>query len=190
MQRARRRPAILAIVILGTALVTPPILARDTDRSWEAGAYFQYITVDNSSGLEEAPGFGVRGGYHLKAIHELEIDFDSATADDQVIDGLEYDIQKYSFGYLRNFLVKGHDRVVPFAAFAIGIIDYDNGTEGDSSIFYRFGGGFKYYFTPRVGFRFDLKPYRWRGDGVVIPRSPFWTFDATAGVTFLLGGAS
>jgi hypothetical protein len=189
MQRAWRRPVIVAIVIVGTAVCAPEVPARDTDRSWEVGGYLSYTTVDNSSGLKEASGFGVRGGYHLKAVHEIEVDFDTTTADDQVLNGIEYDIQKFGAGYVRNFMVKGHEKVVPFAAFGIGLIDYDNGTDGDSSIFYRFGGGFKYFFTPRVGFRLDVRPYRWRGDGPVIPRSPYWAFDATAGVTVLFGGA-
>lgn len=189
MQRASRRPVGLAIVILGIALGAPEVAARDTDKSWEVGGYLSYMTVDNSSGLQEGSGFGVRGGYHLKAVHQVEVDIDATTSDHQTLPGVEYDIRKIGAGYLRNFMVKGHDKVVPFAAFGIGLISYDNGTDSDSSIFYRFGGGFKYYFTPRVGFRLDMRPYRWRGDGPVISRSPFWSWDATVGVSVLFGGA-
>ena len=189
MQRAWCRRAGLAIVILGIALRAPEVSARDTDKSWEVGAYLSYMTVDNSSGLKEGSGFGVRGGYHIKALHQIEVDIDALTADHQTVPGLQYDIQKIGAGYLRNFMVKGHDKVVPFAAFGIGLMSYDNGTGSDSSIFYRFGGGFKYYFSPRVGLRLDMRPYRWRGDGPVISRSPFWSWDASLGVSVLFGGA-
>ena len=189
MPPVRRRIApVLLLLALAIALGAPDATARDTDKSWEFGAYAMASRYSNSTNFDSAPGFGVRGGYHLKAIHELEVDFDVATADHSAVPNVEYDVTKYGVSYLRMFLIKGHEKMTPFALFGLGYLTADDGTGSANSAVYRAGGGFKYWFTPHVAFRFDARIWRWHGNGQLVVRDPFYSFDATFGVTFLAGG--
>ena len=186
-----RRRALVAslILILGIAVGRTDALARDTDKSWEFGPYVLVGRYANATSFDTSFGFGVRGGYHLRAIHVLEGSLDLTSADHKDVPGVSIDINKFSVDYVRVFLVKGHEKITPFASFGLGVTNVDDGTNSASSTSYRAGGGFKFYFKPRVGFRFDVKAYRWHGDGKVAPQDPFFSMDATFGVTFLVGGA-
>ena len=186
--RCRTLLAPLAL-ILGFAASRTDALARDTEKSWEFGANAMVSRYAAASTLGDGYGFGVRGGYHLKAIQELEGSLDRANSDSSEVKGLSYDITKFNFDYVRIFLVKGHEKMIPFASFGLGVTNVDNGTKSALATSYRTGGGFKYFFKPRVGFRFDLKIYRWHGDNHVLPGQPFFSMDATFGATFLVGGA-
>lgn len=179
---------VLLALALATALAAPGAIARDTDKSWEFGAYAMASRYSNSTDFDSAPGFGIRGGYHLKAIHEFEAEIDTATADHATLPNIEFDVTKFGATYLRMFLIKGHEKMTPFAIFGLGFMEVDDGTDSESSAVYRAGGGFKYWFTPQVGLRFDARIWRWHGKGEVVVRDPFYSFDATLGVTFLAGG--
>jgi hypothetical protein len=179
---------VLLALALATALAAPDAIARDTDKSWEFGAYAMASRYSNSTNFDSAPGFGIRGGYHLKAIHEFEADFDTATADHATDSNIQFDVTKFGASYLRNYMLKGHEKMTPFSTFGLGFVTVDDGTDSESSAVYRAGGGFKYWFTPHVGFRFDARIWRWHGNGDVVVRDPFYSFDATIGVTFLAGG--
>lgn len=184
-----RRLIALLVLVLGTALGRSDALARDTEKAWEFGGYAMVSRFAESSNIDPGFGFGARGGYHFKAIHELEASLDLVTADDKALQGIEYDVTKFSVDYVRLFLIKGHEKMTPLASFGLGLVNVDDGTDSTSSTAYRVGGGFKYFFTPRVGFRFDVKVYRWHGDGDVLGRDPFFSMDSTFAVTFLAGGA-
>jgi len=189
MSPARRSLLAPLALILGFAAGRTDALARDTVKSWEVGGYTLIGRYAGGTGLDNGFGFGVRGGYHLKEIHELEGSLDRSSSDDQNLPGVSDDITKFNIDYVRIFLLKGHEKMTPFATFGVGVIKVDNGMESDSSTAYRTGGGFKYYFKPRVAFRFDVKLYRWHGDGNTVPQDPFFSMDATFGVAFLVGGA-
>jgi len=189
MSSARRSPLAPLVLILGIAAGRTDALARDTAKSWEVGGYTLISKYAGGTHIDNGFGFGVRGGYHLKDIHELEGSLDRTSADATNQPGVSDDLTKFNIDYLRIFLVKGHEKMTPFASFGVGLVKVDNGTESDSSTAYRIGGGFKFYFKPRVAFRFDVKAYRWHGDGNVVPRDPFFSMDAAFGVAFLVGGA-
>ena len=178
----------LLVVILAAGLDRTVALARDTDKSWELGAYLSMTRYAAGTRMDNSNGFGLRGGYHFKAVNELEGSLDLQSANDSKLKGVSYDITKISVDYVRNFLIKGHEKITPFATFGAGLIGFDNGDDNGTSSAYRVGGGFKYFFKPRVGFRFDVKLYRWHGDGTVLVRDPFFSADATFAVTFLVGG--
>jgi hypothetical protein len=185
-----RTPLALVVLILGTVLGQSDALARDSDKSWEFGAYALVSRYAAASRIDNGFGFGARGGYHPKAIHELEGSLDRTSADNTKLSSISYDITKLSVDYLRIFLLKGREKIAPFAAFGVGVTNVDNGADSTTATSYRAGGGFKYYFKPRAGFRFDIKIYRWHGDGTVLPRDdPFFSVDATFAATFLVGGA-
>jgi len=190
MSPARRRvlPALL-ILILAAGLSQEDALARDTEKSWEFGGYALISRYAGGTKIDNGYGWGARGGYHPEAIHEFEGTFELLSADGSADSGLKYDVTKVSADYLRIFPVKGHDKMIPFAVFGLGVIGIDNGTDSLTSTSYRFGGGFKYFIKPRGGFRFDLKMYRWHGDGTVVLRDPFFSMDISFAATFLVGGA-
>ena len=179
----------LLILVLGSAWSRSASLARDSDKSWEFGAGLMTSRYAGGSNIDNGTGWTVRGGYHFKAIHELEGTFDRSSADDLHVTGLSYDITKLSVDYLRNFLVKGHEKMTPFAFFGLGIMKLDNHTDSMSTESERFGGGFKYFIKPHGGFRFDVKIFHWHGDDKVAPRDPFFSMDVTLAATFLVGGA-
>jgi len=190
MPSVRRRTLLAPLVLLlGIVSIGNEALARETDKSWEFGAYLPVSRYAAATDMDVGFGFGVRGGYHLKAIQALEGSFDSVSADHVNLPGVKFDVTKFSVDYVRVFFVKGHDKMTPFAAFGVGAINVDNGTDKGTSTGYRAGGGFKFFFKPRVGFRFDVRVYRWHGDGNVLPGRSFFAMDATLGATFLVGGA-
>jgi hypothetical protein len=181
---------VLLILVFATVLGAPEAIARDSDKSWEFGAYAMLSRYSNSTEFDSAPGFGVRGGYHYKAIHEFEGDFDKATADHATLPDVQFDVTKFSANYLRNYLLKGHEKMTPFAAFGLGFLKVDDGADSETSTVYKAGGGFKFWFTPHVGLRFDAKIWRWHGNGQVVVRDPFYSFDTTFAVAFLVGGST
>jgi outer membrane protein with beta-barrel domain len=183
-----RRLFASAILIVGIAAGCTRTLARDTEKSWEVEPYVLVGRYANAADIDTGFGYGVRGGYHVKAIHELELSLDWVSADDTELPGVTIDVSQYSFDYARIFLIKGHDKMTPFASFGLGIINVDDGTESASSTSYRVGGGFKYYWQPRFALRFDVKVYRWHGNGHVTTSDPFFSMNVGLGVSFLFGG--
>ena len=77
MSPASRRvlPGCLA-VILAAALGPAPVFALDTEKSWEFGAYVVSSKYAGGSHIDTGVGWGARGGYHFKAMHELEGSYD------------------------------------------------------------------------------------------------------------------
>ena len=190
MPPAPRRRIVPVLLVLALALAAGPPLAvaKDTDKSWEFGPYTMISRYNNATNFDSTVGFGARGAYHLKAIHEFEVDLDMATADHAKDPNIQFDVTKFGVSYLRNYMLKGHEKMLPFAMFGLGFVTVDDGTDSESSTVYRTGGGFKYWFTPHVGFRFDARIWRWHGNGEVVVRDPFYSFDAVFGMTFLVGG--
>jgi hypothetical protein len=193
MPRAPRRPRTLLILMVmtvtGAALSADTALARNEDGSWEVGAYIMNSGFDNDTNIDDAFGGGIRGAYHFKAAHALEVDFDVAEGEDSFNPDRTIDITKYGVSYMHNFFVRGHEKTIPHSIIGLGRIDLDDGTNTDTSTFYRFGGGFKHWFSDHSGIRFDLRIYRWRGDGTIAVSSGFFSLDITVGVSFLFGGA-
>jgi len=190
MSSVRRRTLLAPLVLLlGIVSIRNDALARDTEKSWEFGAYTPVSRYAASTDMDVGFGFGARGGYHFKATHVFEGSFDSVSADHVNLKGVKFDVQKFNVDYVRVLFVKGHEKMTPFATFGAGGINIDNGTKKGTSTAFRAGGGFKFFFKPRVAFRFDLKIYRWHGDGKVLLGRPYFAMDATFGATFLVGGA-
>ena len=189
MHRAFRRTGVaLFVLVLGVIGSTTTAFARNEDGSWEVGAYIFNSSFDNESGIEDSQGGGIRGAYHFKAKHALELEIDSATGDHRMLACVEVDSLKYSLSYLGNHFIKGHEKAIPYTMFGVGIIDTDDGTLDADSTFYQLGGGVRYWSTDHFGIRFGAKIYRWRGDGVIAPSKGFFSFDVTLGATFLFGG--
>jgi len=184
-----RFAVVLPIFVLVIALGAGTAFARDSEKQWEFGAYGVDSRYSNSTNLKTAGGYGLRVGYHLKAMHEFELDYDSTSTDSVNLTNVSYDIKKYVATYLRIYQPKGHQKMAPFVVFGLGKLGIDSGGDSENSTVYKTGGGMKYFFSPRIGLRFDVILWRWHGHGDIAPRDPFYSFDANLGVSFLLGGA-
>lgn len=190
MRRASRGAGILFGVLLAWAIPGGGVaVARDNDGAWEYGAFFINSKFDNSSFLANAQGAGVRVGYHFTAVKELELDVDRVSGDNTNDDTLRMHTTKYTVNYVDNYLLKKTEKMTPFITFGLGKINVDNGTDDITRTLLRAGGGVKIWFGPHVGLRIDMEGFRWRGSPPVTPRPSFFSFDATLGMTFLLGGA-
>ncbi len=189
MQRGRRRFGIIPVILLCGGLAGgQEARAGATEGSWEGGAYLFTTHHDVATKVQDTPGVGLRVGYNFKPIHEFELDFDKGSGDAINFPGVSYDVSKLSALYVRTFLLKGHEKLLPTLLAGLGEITVDNGTDSLSTEFLRFGGGFKYFLTPRVGVRLDASVFRWRGSGQVVPTTAFFAFDVNLGVAVLFGG--
>jgi len=185
----RRFVLVLPILMLATALGAGTAHARDNEKQWEVGAFGTESRYSNSTNIKSAAGYGLRVGYHLKANVEIELDYDKATSDSANQANVSYDVTKYVPTVVRIFQPKGHEKMAPFVVFGLGRLGIDGKASSENSTVYKAGGGLKYFVSPRIGIRFDAFMWRWHGHGDILPRNPFYSFDATLGVAFLLGGA-
>jgi hypothetical protein len=180
---------MLPAFILGMCLSPPKALAGDTEKSWEFGGFLPYSHYAGGTHIDDGFGIGGRAGYHFKALHELEGSLDRVSADSKSVPGVSLDITKIRANYLHMFAMKGHEKISPTVSFGISLIQFDDGSDTASSAAYGGGGGFKYFFKPRIAFRFDVLIYRSNGDGTVVPRDPFFAMDTLLGVSFMVGGS-
>lgn len=180
---------VLAGVILGAALGGDVAFARINDGTWEVGGYVANEKFSNSAELKDVLALGARGAYFIKANHGVEIDFDTGSGDSRTTGGPSVDVTRLTVGYIHNITLKGKDKFTPFVKFNYGKIDLDNGTDSASRNLIGVGGGFRYFYTPRVALRLDGRIYRWRGDGDVVPSTSFYSFDLMVGVSFAIGSA-
>jgi len=184
----RRSVMVLPILMFATVVGAGTAFARDSEKQWEIGAYGLDSRFSNSTNLKTAAGYGLRAGYHPKAIHEFELDYDKVSSDSVNLANVSYDITKYVATYLRIFQPKGKEKVAPFVLFGLGRLGIDSRADSENSTVYKAGGGVKYFFSPHLGIRFDALVWRWHGHGDILPRNPFYSFDANLGATFLFGG--
>ncbi len=177
--------AVLGVAVLAGTVETP---AGVEDRSWEIGADVFNTSFGNSSNIDDALGFGVRGAYAIRAAHALEFSVDQATGDHATASGVEFDVLKYSLDYLHNFILKRSQSVAPFVTLGYGILEADDGTSTTDSSVIRFGGGSRFFVSPRFAIRVGAVMYHWNGDGGSIPRESFFSFDLLVGASFVFGG--
>jgi thiamine phosphate synthase YjbQ (UPF0047 family) len=102
----------MVMAVIGAALSVDTAHARNEDGSWEMGAYIMNSGFDNDSNFDDAFGGGIRGAYHFKAAHALEVDYDVSEAEDSFNSARNIDITKLGIGYMHNFFVRGHEKAV------------------------------------------------------------------------------
>jgi hypothetical protein len=140
----------------------------------------------------------VRLNLYSSAVHSFEFSLDGGSEDHQEPNlKIRFLTDKVGLHYMRNYTPKGSQKSSPFVAFGVGRLSVARRTqnissgvvthERDGANYLSIGGGFRFFFTPRAALRMDARTYRWRGDGLTTPREPFFSFDLTVGVSFLLG---
>ena len=179
-------------VALAACFLVPaarPVAAADFAEPWEVGAYAVYTVYDNDTTISDTPGWGVRGGWQFKPRHAVELSFDTASADNSTKGStITFDIQRIRADYLHNLKAKKPDsKLGAFILFGVGQMDYDNGTDSDSTTLFETGGGLRILMTKKLALRFDGKIFHLHGDSVIIPRDAFYSFDFNAGVSFFFG---
>lgn len=185
----RRFGIILGVLLLGALGGARAAFASVPDGSWEAGAYYFINHPDQESKIQDVSGGGLRVGWYRKATQEFEIDYDAGGKIDSIrLPGVTFDVSKVSALYVKTFVAKGHDKLAPTLLFGLGLLSIDNGTKSSSEPLLRAGGGFKYFYTPRIGMRFDASIISWYGDGEVVPLTRLYAFDVNLGIAILFGG--
>jgi hypothetical protein len=180
---------VLAGAILGAALGDDVAIARLGEGDWEVGGYVLNEHFSNSSGISDFLALGARGVYYIKAAHGVELEFDAGSGDSRDSSGPSFDVTRLAVGYIHNLTLKGKEKFTPLVMFNVGRINIDSGNDSSASTFVGAGGGVRYFYTPRVALRLDGRVYRWRGDGDVVPRTSYYSFDLMVGVSFAIGSA-
>ena len=67
---------------------------------------------------------------------------------------------------------------------------YDDGDSSDSTTNFKTGGGIRILYTKHLGLRFDVNIFHFHGDGTMIPRDGWFSFDTTIGASFVFGGGA
>jgi len=179
---------VLAVIMIGTALVRADAPAGLNDRSWEVGAYLSDIIPDSASNIGSSQGYGVRAAYHIKAVNEIELTWDKAKGDAIRTPGLSFDTKKIGLMYVRNFVPKGKKTIIPLFIIGFGNISFDDGSASETSEYFRVGGGARVHVSPHLGVRLDVSILRSRGKGDVVPQGADYAFDANVGISVMFGG--
>ena len=191
MRTARRRWAPLMFVAAAVAIAVAPAAAAEFDKaSWEIGAFVLYTTFDNDSTISDTFGFGARGGYVLAPRHEVELTLVTQSADEQKKGSeVTYDITRWDIAYVHNLKTKKPDsKLIPLIDFGVGTMSYDGRGSSDSTTTFKGGGGIRILFTKHLALRFDGNIWHFHGDGTIIPRDGWFSYDTTLGVSFVFGG--
>ena len=190
----RRGVLILAAGALALAAPTGATAAEIPGKTWEVGPYVVNSIYDNDSLLSDTVSLGVRGGYFFKPQHGIELTFESQSTDEATQGSDEtIDLEKYLFDYVYNFKTKKPDsKLAPLLIFGFGKMAYEgNNSSGthvsDSTTLIQSGGGVRVMFKPWIAMRVEGKLYHYHGDGVLLPRDPYFGFDIDLGVSFFIG---
>ena len=143
-----RRLIIPAVALL--FVLNSPALASFGQRNGEVGVGLAMTQLDSSTYDDTATGFGVRGGYNITKLFELEGQLSRASASFDVdsVGDLDMDSTTLFVNGVFNF----HPRptIVPYALVGLGNtsveVEGSGVSEDDSSTAYQFGGGSRFYF--------------------------------------------
>ncbi|MEK7282670.1 MAG: hypothetical protein AAB249_02565, partial [Acidobacteriota bacterium] len=117
---------VLLALALATTVAVPDAIARDTDKSWEFGAYAMASRYSNSTHFDSAPGFCTEFLHLFVAVADAE-DLVESHADEHGQD-LGVGVQEQQVAVHRLHLVdlahEGADRAAHYAV-DLGHLDHD-----------------------------------------------------------------
>ena len=185
------RRSLQHVAIVSSIAVLTATTARATDltKTWEVGGLVAYDAYANGSEIKDSVGFGLRGAYHYKARHGVELNLEFAHSDTTLSDSdVTYDLSKWTIDYLHEMKQKKADtKLAPFLIFGIGKFNVDSGDASSSPTVFEGGGGLRIFMTKRFALRFDGRIWHFHGTDP-IPEGHWFAFDLAAGVSFFLGG--
>jgi len=188
----RRSLNHVALVASIAALTATTAGATDLTKTWEVGGLVDFNAYANGTDLKDSIGFGLRGAYHYKARHAVELTLEFAHTDSTLSDtpDVSFDVSKWTIDYLHELKQKKADtKLAPFLLFGIGRFNVDDGDDSSSSTVFEGGGGVRVFMTKRFALRFDGRIWHFHGSDPV-PGGHWFAFDLGAGVSFFLGGAT
>jgi len=187
----RRSLNHVAIVASLAVLNATTAGATDLTKTWEIGGLAAYNAYANGSEIKDSVGLGVRGAYHYKARHGVELTVEFAKTDTTVSESdVSYDVRKWTIDYLHELKQKKADtKLAPFLIFGFGKFNVDSGDASSAATVVEGGGGVRVFMTKRFALRFDGRIWHFHGTDPV-PGGHWFAFDLGAGVSFFLGGAS
>ena len=189
MQRAWRRASGLVIIALTAWLGSGSARADEFAGKWEVGADLLSTTMDNDTTIDDALGWRARGAYHFTKTHTLELTWDDVSADSNIkTSTLSYDLNKLMISYLGSMKSKKPDsKFSTYVLFGAGQIDYDNGSDSQTSTVLQTGGGLRIKIAKSWAIRIDGRIWHFHGDSVIIPRDGFFSFDIGVGASWIFG---
>lgn len=181
-----RRWIIPAVALL--LALSNPALASFDKGSGEVGVGFGMTEFDSNTFDETGTGFGVRGGYNISKLFEVEgsLTRTSADDDDPVFGNLELTATTVFVNGVFNFHPRPH--IVPYALVGLGTTDVEvedsSSSVDDSSTAFQFGGGSRFFFgkEKRVAARVEVA---WISEDTFDQGSTHTTF--VGGLTWKLG---
>jgi len=186
-----RRYAFALAAAAGVLVAAPGQAgASDLGKKWEVGAGVAYSVYDNDSTLGDDFATSVRGGYHFRPQHGVEVSLQFQSTESSTRGSTDtYDVQRWALNYLFNFKPKKEDsKLAPLILFGVGQMDWDRGDSSAGSTLIQAGGGVRVLFKPWIALRVDGRLFHYYGDRDLIPRDSFFGFDADVGVSFFFGG--
>src|SRR5882672_8062564 len=187
----RRSLNHVAIVASLAVLNATTAGATDLTKTWEIGGLAAYNAYANGSEIKDSVGFGVRGAYHYKARHGVELTVEFAKTDTTVSESdVSYDVRKWTIDYLHELKQKKADtKLAPFLIFGFGKFNVDSGDASSAATVVEGGGGVRVFMTKRFALRFDGRIWHYHGIDPVTD-GHWFAFDLGAGVSYFLGGAA
>jgi hypothetical protein len=185
----RRSLNHVAIVASLAALTVTTAGATDLTKTWEIGGLASYNAYANGSDIKDSLGFGVRGAYHYKARHgvELALEFSQSDSTREGSD-VSFDVSKWTIDYLHELKQKKADtKLAPFLIFGIGKFTADSGDDSSSATVFEGGGGVRMFMTKRFAMRFDGRIWHFHGTDP-IPEGHWFAFELGVGVSYFIGG--
>lgn len=173
-----KRTFSLLLVAAATLVLARPCLAQDRTGTWEitgfGGGYFGGTLYAGSTAifnrdvhLGTAPTYGARLGYNFNRVFGLEFGWSQAKPD---IHGPDTDVlfgQDVKLGTMTSDVIEGnfifnmtHGRVIPYLTIGAGAMIFTPHVAGfssssDTRFVGSFGGGVKFFMTPRLALRID-----------------------------------
>jgi hypothetical protein len=185
-RRSLHHVAIVASLAIMTATTAG---ATDLTKTWEIGGLASFNAYANGSEIKDSLGLGVRGAYHYKARHAVELNLEFSHSDTTLSDSdVSYDLSRWTIDYLHELKQKKADtKLAPFLIFGIGKFNVDSGDASSSATVFEGGGGVRVFMTKRFALRFDGRIWHYHGIDP-IPEGHWFAFDLAAGVSYFLGG--
>jgi OOP family OmpA-OmpF porin len=163
--------AVLALAKTAHAQITP-------ERFTVSGLFGGYVFA-KSEELKNSTAWGLRLGYDLSTRWGIEAAYDYVPSERRP--GTRDYVDAYLYHLDGLYYLSPEERLVPFLAAGLGGT-YRDPTDGlnNTDIAFNFGAGLKYFFTPRLAGRADLRDYvNFNEQGILN------NFEYTVGLTYV-----
>ncbi len=139
----------LSLIAIFVLMLSTPAMASIGEGNTEVGVDFGITELDSNTFDESGITMGIRGGYHFTDLFELEGQFSSTSADDEVA-GVDVDLDVTTLFVNGVFNFHPTEEIVPYILVGIGTTDVDVNVGGvsvdDSATATQIGFGSRFFF--------------------------------------------